>query len=216
VHSKLVDRVNTLIDNHELDADNVIAEILNECEVAKISKKLYKSALKRFHAGRPPGKKKVTLGDELNWEFLLSAIPQTEDLHLVSLDGDFSSPRNKKRINTSLSKEWTKKKESTLHFYLELNDFFNTHIPEIKLAGQERLDNLILKLLDSGSYARTHSIIAEFPLSPEFSDKQILNLKEVFDCNSQVSDIHNDADVNTIFEIVKKGLKSIKNEDGPE
>ena len=214
VHSKLVASVNKLIDDHELDADKVIAELL-ESEVVKIKKKQYKSALKRFHAGRPPGKKKVTLGDELNWEFLLNAVPKTEDLHLVSLDGDFSSPRDKKRVNTVLSKEWGEKKESTLHFYLELNDFFITHIPKIRLASQAKLDTLISELSTSGSYARTHSIIAEFPLSPDFSDKQILDLKEAFECNSQVSDIRGDDDVKRIFEIIKTRLKKIK-EENPE
>lgn len=210
VHANIVDTVNELIDKNTLDADKIITDLIEESKVFKIKKKLYKSALKRFHAGKPPGKKKVTLGDELNWEFLLKQIPKNEDLHLVSLDGDFSSPRDKKRINTSLSKEWVERKKSTIHFYLELNDFFNTHIPMIKLASQTKLDTLILELSESGSYAKSHSVIADFPKEPEFSDKQILELKEVFISNSQVKDIVGDPDVKLIFEIVKTRLKKIK------
>lgn len=213
VHAALVASVNKLIDDHELDADKVIAELLDEEKVTKIKKNQYKRALKRFHAGNPPGKKKVTLGDELNWEFLLDAVPEKEDLHLVSMDGDFSSPRDKKIINNSLSREWSEKKNSKLHFYVELSDFFNTHIPKIKLASQAKLDNLISELSESGSYARTHSIIAEFPRSLDFSDKQILELKEVFESNSQVSDIRGDADVKPIFETVKARLKEINVEE---
>ncbi|RLK08432.1 PIN domain-containing protein [Ruegeria conchae] len=179
-HAKIVGAVNGLIENHELDADNVIAELFKESLVTKIKKKHYKAALKRFHEGRPPGKKKVTLGDELNWEFLLRAVPEGEDLHLVSLDGDFSSPRDSKKVNSALQKEWEKKKKSKLHFYYELNDFFKNHIPNIKLATQAKLDIIIGKLKRSGSYATTHSIIAELPTPPEFTDKQILDLKEIF------------------------------------
>jgi hypothetical protein len=213
VHSGLVATVNKLIEDHELDADKVISELLNESTVVKTKNKQYKAALKRFHAGRPPGKKKVTLGDEINWEFLLKAVPETEDLHLVSRDGDFSSPRDSKRINASLSKEWNEKKKSKIHFYYELNDFFKDHIPKIRLASQAKLDALISSLMEAGSYAKTHSIIANFPQLPDFTDKQILDLKEVFECNSQVSDVRGDPDVKPIYETVKERLKVIKSED---
>lgn len=205
IHSNIVTNVRDLIDKRELPADEIITKLLAKKQLNNNEEKQYKAALRRFQTGRPPGKKKTTLGDELNWEFLLEQVPNNEDLHLISKDSDFASPTNKKDINFSLLEEWEEKKNSNIHFYTNLNDFstfYNSleNLTKIRISeNQAELDLLISFLRESGSFATTHLIIADFPQSPNFTDKQINDLENVFISNSQVNQICTDSDVTELF-----------------
>ena len=99
-----------------------------------------------------------------------------------------------------------KKKNSSIHFYTNLNDFITSYnkssenLTKIRISeNQAELDLLILRLRESGSFAETHSIIAVFPQSPNFTDKQINDLENVFISNSQVNQICTDSDVTELF-----------------
>ncbi|XXK31629.1 PIN domain-containing protein [Rhodobacteraceae bacterium nBUS_24] len=208
-HSELVNSLKRKIENNELDADLLIKElILENSPLAEITKEHYDAALKRNRRGNPPGKSSNRIGDELYWELLLDTAPNGEDLHIVSGDGDFSSI-DFKSLNPFLKKEWQESKGSEIYFYRDLNSFFVQNDVKIKLQEETKLDDLISQLLQSGSYARTHSIIADFPPNSEFSDRQIINLNNAFVSNSQVRDILNDDDVKEIFNIVKARLEEM-------
>jgi hypothetical protein len=210
-HSELVLKVSELFKNHELEADKIILELIKVAEVVKTDDKQFDAAYVRFLKGNPPGKKKTTIGDELNWEFLLSTVPNKEDLHLVSADRDYASPNVPEQANAFLTKEWKSVKSAELHFYKDLNEFFKLHVPKIKLANQEKLNILISKLSGSGSFASTHAIIAEFPEDPEFNDAQIVELINIKNNNSQVGWIIEDPDVSAFYaQIDRKYLQRME------
>jgi len=88
-HAELVQRAMDDVKGRCLAADLLIDDLLGKSKEIKPGKKLFEAAVKRFRLGNPPGKKKVTLGDEINWESLLSGVPDAKDLMFISGDGDF-------------------------------------------------------------------------------------------------------------------------------
>lgn len=209
-HAELIKVASGLIEEQKLDADRIVIELVNATQVSELTDAQYLAAYKRFLTGSPPGKKKSTIGDEINWEFLLSDVPNGEDLHLVTLDGDYASPMDPKKANAFLLLEWHEKKSSHLHFYKDLNDFFKLYIPKIKLANQAKLSALISELAASSSFTHTHSIIAKFPDDPEFNDAQILELMNIKTNNSQVGWIEEDPDVASFYAPIKVRYAQIK------
>ncbi|MDB5658024.1 MAG: hypothetical protein JWS10_639 [Cypionkella sp.] len=198
-HAELMPLVDGLIDARTLDADIVIADLFNAVTVAPHDAESFSLALDRFRRGNPPGKKAVTIGDELHWEFLLAKVPPKEDLHLVSSDGDFASSRDNTKVNSFLANEWRLKKESNLFFYRDLSTFFLQHVPAIKLANETKLNGLIAELGASGSFAETHAIIAKFPSDADFTDAQITDLIQIRQNNAQISWIVADPDVREFY-----------------
>ncbi|MCV2879726.1 PIN domain-containing protein [Sedimentimonas flavescens] len=198
-HSDLIKTVTGHIEGRTLDADIIIKELIDTATVTPTTSKQISAAHRRFITGNPPGKKKSTIGDELNWEFLLSTVPDGEDLHLVSADGDYASQLESGKANGFLLSEWKNTKSADLYYYKELNDFFKLHVPKIKLANQAKLNALIVELSGSGSFSDTHSIVAKFPDDAEFTDGQIVELMNVLKNNSQVGWIATDSDVAALY-----------------
>lgn len=209
-HATLISQVAGLVEKRELDADKIILDLVAAAGVIETDNKQFNAAYRRFLKGNPPGKKKATIGDELNWEFLLSNVPDEQDLHLVSADGDYASPNDPLEANAFLSKEWSTSKKSKLHYYRDLSDFFKLYVPKIKLANQEKLNALISELAASASFADTHAIIAKFPEDPEFNDSQIKELIDVRENNSQVGWIDGDPDVSAFYAPVIKRFGEIQ------
>ncbi len=195
LHAEMIKTVANLVERRELEADKFIKELIDTVSVTKTDRKQFNAAYQRFRLGNPPGKNKVTIGDELNWEFLIENVPSGEDLHLVSADSDFASPSDSNKVNSFLSREYKNKNKGELHYYRDLSDFFKLHVPKIKLANQAKLNILISELAASGSFADTHAIIAKFPEDPEFTDLQIKELSDIKSNNSQVGRIIKDPDV---------------------
>ena len=52
------------------------------------------------------------MGDAINWEILLQSVPNDEDLHIISDDGDFYSVIDDEKLNSFLENEWKEKKNS--------------------------------------------------------------------------------------------------------
>ena len=203
-HVKLIDSVSSLIEKRELDADKLISEIIKAAGIIAMTSSQFEAAYRRFLVGDPPGKKKSTIGDELNWEFLLGVVPDEEDLHFVTIDKDYASPDDPKKANAFLLDEWKEVKKSQFHFYRDLNDFFKLYVPNIKLANQAKLNVLIMGLAASGSFASTHSAIARFPEDPDFADSQVIELMNIKFNNSQVGSIEGDADVAAFYAPIKE------------
>lgn len=202
-HAELVKIASELIESRQLEADKVVVDLIDASGVIPTDNNQYLAAYKRFLIGNPPGKKKVTIGDELNWEFLLDKVPNGQDLHLVTLDSDYASPGNSKKANAFILHEWATKNSSDLHFYRDLNDFFKLHIPKIKLANQAKISALISELAGSTNFSSTHEIVAKFPGEPEFNDSQIVELMNIKLNNSQVGWIEDDPDIAIFYAPIK-------------
>lgn len=122
-HAKLLNRLNQDISAYELKGDRITSELFRLGTKIECSDTLVERARTRFDLGNPPGKK-GSLGDAVNWEALLSDVPENTDLHFISEDRDFSSALNEEVFNGFLAVEWTKKKGSTLIFYKRISAFF--------------------------------------------------------------------------------------------
>jgi hypothetical protein len=191
--NKAMDDVNAV----NLKADTVIEELFGSATLVGVSDKIYTKALERFRMGNPPGKKNVTIGDEVNWEALLEAIPNEEDLYFVSGDSNYAASIDPYKFNPFLDKEWTSKKGagSSIIFYKSIQDFFKAKYPEIKLANDVKKNALIEALAKSGTFATTHLVVEKLSQIVEFSPTQVEQLIQIAQMNKQVGWIMGDADV---------------------
>lgn len=193
-HSELVDAAMADVKTRKLAADLLISDLLDEATEVEFTDATYQAALKRFRMGNPPGKKKVTIGDEMNWEALLAGVPSDEDLMFVSGDGDYCSPIDDDAFHSFLVEEWKEKKNAAVHFYKGLSVLLKDKFPDIKLASDVKTAGLIEQLAASRSFAITHAVIASLS-KQEFSKEQVNDLIEIPGLNSQVGWILDDADV---------------------
>jgi predicted nucleic acid-binding protein len=196
-HTQLFQRAKNDIDEELLSADVVIGELFNNSKRIEITNKIFNQALQRFRLGNPPGDKKVTMGDEVNWEALLEAVPNEEDLSLVSRDSDYAAAMDPDKFNPFLDKEWTSKKKegSSVKFYSSIQAFFKANFPSIKLASDVKKDELIENLASSGSFYKTHLVIAKLSEIDDFSPDQVEQLIQIAQTNKQVTRIIGDSDV---------------------
>lgn len=93
-------------------------------------------AVARMHKGNPPGKP-GNVGDRYNWETLLDVAP-TEDLHVVTKDGDFTtmlgSVGKTPRTMSFLAKEWAVKAPGrSVYVYTSIQELLSYYE---KLAAQ--------------------------------------------------------------------------------
>jgi len=93
-------------------------------------------AITRMHKGNPPGKP-GNVGDRYNWETLLANLPN-EDLHIVTNDGDFTTPlgaaAKAQRPMAFLVNEWaTKTTGRSLYVYSSIRALLSYYE---KLAAQ--------------------------------------------------------------------------------
>jgi hypothetical protein len=94
LRSNLIDRFRQEVVDNTLVADKIVEELFSKGESIEVDKEVVERATLRIQAGNPPGKGK-SLGDAINWECLLERISESENLHLVSQDADYSSDFDK-------------------------------------------------------------------------------------------------------------------------
>ena len=194
-HNTLIERLEEDIREEQLDADKSIRAVFEAALAVPTTVESLDRARTRKELGNPPGKRN-SLGDPLNWELLLDALPQMQDLYLISRDGDFKSSLNDDRLHSFLDNEWTERKESKLHFYGTLTGFFKHKFPNIKLLADFKKDLLISNLAKSGSFASTHNCVAQLQeYGNDFSTKQLKAIVAAAVSNSQIYLIRNDSDV---------------------
>lgn len=194
-HAKLLARVNKEVADHALEADKLIYELFDKAQPIKFTPEIYSAALERFRVGNPPGKKKVTVGDEINWESIKTVCSKGEDLYVISIDGDYTSPMNETMPNEFLRREWKHFFDADLKFYRSLSAFFKDQFPTVKLASDVKINSFIEKLAGSGSFATTHAAVAKLSQISEFSIPQVEGLVDALELNSQVNWIAGDDDV---------------------
>jgi predicted nucleic acid-binding protein len=195
----LVDRAKSLAEGKKLMADAIFAKLREMAGVIPRDSKSYKAALRRFNLGNPPGKSK-TMGDELNWELLMKSVPDGNDLHLLTKDGDYTSKLTATLPKGFLEEEWREKKSGGIHIYEQLRQFFAENFPEddfsLDIEKREAIDHLS----SSGSFASTHSAVALLsPYVGFFTDEEVEEIVQAAVTNSQVSWIMTDPDVNAFF-----------------
>lgn len=193
-HSSLVKQISEDIESYSLKADQVIEELFENAKIIKTDGALLARARTRMDIGNPPGKQ-GSLGDAINWEALLSEVPDGEDLYLIADDRDYFSVIDENRPKEFLIREWKQRKNSDIHFYRRISPFFKEHYPDIKLASELEKEMAIQQLMASKSFASTHSAIAKLTKYEGFSESQVNEIVDAALTNNQVNWIIGDSDV---------------------
>ena len=193
--------------NETLSADLVIKKIFAAAEIINADEATIDKGKRRFDLGNPPGKNK-SYGDAVNWECLLSAIPDGEDIYLITEDSDYKSPFVKDNINEYLKHEWKKKKNSEPYIYARLSQFIKEHFPQANNLADMEVNFTIAELEKSASFASTHRIVAKLLKFKTFKQEQIIEIVKIYLNNDQVNYIIKDQDVKDLAEmIIKQGDK---------
>jgi hypothetical protein len=183
-------------------ADEVIQRLFDAAIRIGVDEGILQAADLRRRRGNPPGKKD-SLGDQINWEALLSQSSEG-DMYIVSGDRDWRTPLDERRIHPFLDLEWKAKAGGSVHLYEDISSFFADKIPALEVrdqppdisSGEEAEKNrLIAALRDSPSFQTTHSIIAQLDRFTDFTTEQLNLILIAYITNAQVSQIIADSDV---------------------
>ena len=199
MHKDWCKKVHEDISTQNLPADKVISEFFELCEVIECTPEMVRDAELRYKAGDPPGKDNK-FGDAINWECLLTVVPDSEDLYFVSADKDYASVVDDQRFNLFLTEEWARKKTSKIIFFKSLVTFLSAHVKDIKLQAEQEKDDLISSLKHSHNFANTHAIIAKMSRYTDWSAAQIEEICVAAIDNTQVGWILGDDDVREFYE----------------
>jgi predicted nucleic acid-binding protein len=194
LHGELLNELSQAAVSRSLKADLVVSDLFKVAKAYLTDRDTVAKAQFRISLGNPPGKN-GSLGDAINWEILLTEIPNGEDLYLVSDDKDYRSPMDENCLSQFLEMEWHSSKGSSVQYYRTLSAFFIDHYPSIKLATDREIEKLISALAGSESFAQTHSIVSRFNQFTEFTDGQIDQIIYAMLSNNQVYWILRDEDV---------------------
>ncbi|PAP91405.1 PIN domain-containing protein [Mesorhizobium wenxiniae] len=199
LHNDLLEKVENDAKNRDLPADKLIKELFEIAKNYDAGQEIYALAIERMRRGNPPGKSSVTIGDQINWECLLKAVPDKGDLHLVSADGDFASPLYPDGPHYFLSYEWETKKNGKLFSYPKLSTFFGVHLKNIQLVKEQERKTEIQRLGLSGSFYSTHMAIAKLSQFELFTPEEFEDLINIACNNGQVGMIMADNDVKSFY-----------------
>ena len=183
----------------DLQADRLISELFEISRRVPLSAEIRSAAETRQLLGNPPGKKD-SIGDAINWESLLRAVPGGEDLVLASADRDFASKLDPRVADEFLSEEWSKAKQSALSLHDSLSAAFAVHYPAIRLAADLERNLAIDALITSFNFRETHLAIQKLSAFAEFTCEEAASMVEAAASNSQVRQILTDPDVRAFYE----------------
>jgi hypothetical protein len=198
LHSEMVNAIQKDIDKQKLAADLLLQRLFKIADLIKRTPEIIGKARERVELGNPPGKK-GSIGDAVNWESLLSSVPNHVKFIVIADDSDFFSPLNTNRVNEFLFDEWVTRKKSKPQFYRKLSSFFKEHYPTISLKTEQEKDGLIERLAASSNFAATHSLIAQLSKYDGFTQKQVEDLVNALKMNNQVLWIIDDEDVHAFY-----------------
>lgn len=205
---KLLIKIHADIKNRSLGADKIINELFSKAEELSWTTDIVNISKMRMDLGNPPGKN-GSYGDAVNWEMLLAGTPN-EDLYFITDDKDFISKINEKDLDPYLEDEWKSKKNSNIYFFRKLSEFFSKKYPRVKMANQMEMDGAIEMLINSGSFATTHSAISKLNIFADYNDEQVNAIIKASIENNQISWIKEDPDVREFLtSLVKAYPKNI-------
>jgi hypothetical protein len=185
-------------DARTLHADRLIDELFGVVTKIDREPETVARAQSRVAVGNPPGKG-GSLGDAINWETLLSSVPDGEELLLVSADSDFASSLDPTRLDAFLAAEWRSAKRSVVEFHRSLNSLFRSRYSDIRLAAELERELAVGRLLASGAFSTTHLAINDLMQFADFTPAQVELLVEAPSRNNQIGWILGDADVQEFF-----------------
>lgn len=174
--------------------DTLIKDIFDKSKPIPTTLELFAKAQMRVALGNPPGKN-GSMGDAVNWMALLDAIPDGENLHVISEDGDFYSTLDENRPHPFLKDEWKTKKHADLFVYRTLSSFLKDHFDGVAFSYDKDKDALIDSLAESGAFAVTHNLVAKLERFSYFSLKEVQRILSAAVGNNQFGWVVNDADV---------------------
>jgi hypothetical protein len=198
-HKEWLQKLKTDIVEQTLSADIVIREFFTSIDFIPTTDDIIQRAVIRYNIGNPPGKDNK-YGDAINWEALLAAVPEGEDLFFISNDNDYSSVLDVKRFHPFLMDEWMQKKKSNIIYFKSLVEFLNEHFADIKLKAEQQKEMLIKNLSMSGSFVATHKYISQLSKYTDWSVQQVEELCSAAVENSQVYRIFDDDDVFAFYQ----------------
>lgn len=210
LHSALIERATSDIEKKTLKADKLISDLLKLGTSAIIDPLAVGEANLRCDLGDPPGKK-GSIGDAIHWQSLLSS--KAVSIDIVSLDADFSSPLDSKRINAVLSEEWKSKKCGNAVLFRSLADYFKDRFPTVTLSSEFEKDSLVNRLNQSGNFVETHEVIGQLAKFTVFTKTQTRGLFSALLNNSQVGWIATDEDVKSFFLTLKDQASHLSSKD---
>lgn len=194
---QLSDKATADIEADTLKSDEVIRELFSAIKVGAVSPSLIERAQLRSNVGNPPGKKD-SLGDAINWEWLLEQKIEfwDDELIIISADGDYESELTKGKLKEYLLREWNDKKTGCeLQLEKSLANFLKGKFPDIQLAEEVDKIEAIERLEASGSFAATHKAIAMLDYYDDFKDTEVKRIIKSYLDNSQIQWILGDEDV---------------------
>jgi len=171
-----------------LRADQIINRLLKKA--TNVDDATYLKARRRSAVGNPPGKP-GSIGDAINWEMLLKHVPEGENAHIISRDGDYASALDGSQLDSHLRREWQARPNGgELKLHVTLNGFFKVCFPDIKLMGEYVKDALVRKLQQSPSFNDSRAIIEKMLHAGTFSEKQAEAIMHASLDNDQVLNAH--------------------------
>lgn len=206
----LAARAEADIQNDVLKADEVIRELFSAITVGQITDEIYNRASRRSALGNPPGKKD-SIGDAVNWEWLLEQEIEfwDDELTIISADGDYESELSKGRPREYLLREWTQKyPDCGLNLERALPEFLLERFPNIQLAEEVDKATEIERLEQSCNFATTHSVVATLNQYDDFKDSEIQTIANAFLGNNQILWILGDEDIKAFAEKIISLAKS--------
>jgi hypothetical protein len=192
------------IETNALKADGILQDLFASASVGSISESLLAKARLRMELGNPPGKK-GSIGDAVNWEWLLEQplSPGDTELVIVSQDGDFESELTKGKIREFLAREWEKQHPGwPLSLEKSLPEFLKRDFPAIKLVDAAQKLAAIEKLEKSWSFAATHIALSELGEYGDFSDSEAGRILKAYLNNNQIRWILTDPDVDAFANLI--------------
>ncbi|WP_120497066.1 PIN domain-containing protein [Kiloniella sp. EL199] len=187
-------KVDQEVTEQNLLADKLIKEIFDKSDIIETSREIYDLASMRMSIGNPPGKNS-SIGDAINWIILLDVVPNGENLHVISEDGDFYSSINEISPHPFLQEEWSEKKGSELVVYRKLSEFMKEHFDGVAFSFDKNKEALFDELMNAGSFSRTHGIISRLEEYSYFSLKEVCKILDGASENDQFGSIITDYDV---------------------
>lgn len=150
IRNRLVAEATIKARTFELAVDQKLAKLTQIALLYPDNDEVFERAVRRAQKGNPPGKKE-SIGDQYNWEMLLTEVPDV-DLYIVSKDGDYASAlggtdaNGANYPNVFLSDEWKSvRKGRNLYLFSSIKDvlkhFEKTFTSQV-MSGSDSTEHL--------------------------------------------------------------------------
>ena len=198
----LVQRARKSASDNSFAVDGLVLSLLAKAGIGEVTADMITRARLRRDVGNPPGKTN-TLGDQINWEYLLECVADGVDLHVVSIDGDYQSAFKNNKPHQFLFDEWRSRKNGDLILHKELKPFLNKQFEIIQLEIDREKAVAIDRLVDSTSFSSTHHAIANLlPFLDAFTIEDANKMVTGVLNNDQIRWISTDSDVNVFYNLL--------------